>query len=250
MGEFLMRDAALLSEKEWEALDTTVVETVRKFLVGRRLLDLAGPFGPGVEMVPVGTGKERHYVPLTMIDEPFTLYWQDVEVSRAMGTHLELGKAARAAMACAKAEDDLILGGLWEQADKAVGLGDWSKAEGPLDSIVAATEALFGDGFLGPYAVVLSPALYTQTQRVSHGMGRMVSKLIADVAEGGLFRSQLLGETQGMVLSLGAFNFDIAIGQDLVTAYEGNEGLDHLFRVMETIALRVKRPGAICRLEG
>jgi uncharacterized linocin/CFP29 family protein len=248
MSNYLMRDTALLSEKEWEALDATVVGVARQFLVGRRLLDLAGPFGAGVEMVPVGAGEDRHYVPLTTIGEPFKLFWQDIEASRATGLPLDLGNAARAAMACAKAEDELVLGGLWEQATHAVALGDWGEAEGPLDSIVAATEALFADGFLGPYAVVLSPALYTQTQRVSRGMARMVSKLIADVADGGLFRSQLLGEGQGIVLSVGAFNFDLVVGQDLVTAYEGNEGLDHLFRVMETIALRVKRPGAICKL--
>jgi len=38
------------------------------------------------------------------------------------------------------------------------------------------------------------------------------------------------------------------VAQDLITAYMGNEGLDHLFRVMETLVLRVKRPGAICGL--
>ena len=43
-------------------------------------------------------------------------------------------------------------------------------------------------------------------------------------------------------------NFDLAIAQDLITAYMGNEGLDHLFRVMESLVLRIKRPGAICVL--
>jgi len=50
--------------------------------------------------------------------------------------------------------------------------------------------------------------------------------------------------------ALQAYNFDLVIGQDLIVAYEGNEGLDHAFSVLETLALRVKRPGAICRLEG
>jgi len=50
--------------------------------------------------------------------------------------------------------------------------------------------------------------------------------------------------------ALQAYNFDLVIGQDLIVAYEGSEGLDHAFSVLETLALRVKRPGAICRLEG
>ena len=144
----------------------------------------------------------------------------------------------------------MILGGLWEAADKAVALGDWTKAEAALADVVSATEKLFADDFFGPYALVLSPMLYSQTQRAAPSMGRIVGKLIKDVAEGGLYRSPLLGGKQGLVLSLGAYNFDLVVGQDLVTAYEGNNGLDHSFRVLETAALRIKRSGAICKLEG
>lgn len=250
MSEYLMRDAAPLSDKEWQAVDSLVVKIARDFLVGRRFLDLVGPFGAGMEIVPVGVGDARKHIPLSVIEQSFTLHWRDIEASCKLGVPVELGAAARAAMACARMEDESVLGGLWDAAEKSVPVAEWGKAEGPLQSVVAATELLFEDGFSGPYALVMSPDLYTQTQRVSHGMGRMVSKLIADVAEGGMFRSQLLGESQGMVLALGAFNFDLVVGQDLITAYEGNEGLDHNFRILETIALRVKRAGAICKLEG
>lgn len=250
MSGYLMRDAAPLSQNEWQAIDSLVVKIAREFLVGRRFLDLVGPFGAGMETVPVGVGEARRHIPLFLIEQSFTLHWRDVEASRKLGVPVELGAAAQAAMACARMEDELVLGGLWDAAEKGVSVADWGKAGGPLQSVVAATELLFEDGFFGPYALVMSPDLYTQTQRVSPGMGRMVSKLIADVAEGGMFRSQLLGEAQGMVLALGAFNFDLVVGQDMVTAYEGNEGLDHSFRILETIALRIKRAGAICRLEG
>jgi uncharacterized linocin/CFP29 family protein len=69
-------------------------------------------------------------------------------------------------------------------------------------------------------------------------MGRLVSVLIEDVAGRGLF------------LSMGAHNLELVVGRDLATAYAGNEGLDHRFRVLETLVLRVKRLGAICRLGG
>jgi len=137
-----------------------------------------------------------------------------------------------------------------EAADKQVKLGDWSAPDVPLADVVAATEALFTDGFVGPYALVLSPVLHGQTLKVSRGMGRTVGHLIKEIADGGIYRTQLLSGSQGLVLALGAHNFDLVIGQDLIAAYEGNEGLDHAFSVLETLALRVKRPGAICRLEG
>jgi uncharacterized linocin/CFP29 family protein len=87
-----------------------------------------------------------------------------------------------------------------------------------------------------------------QTQQISQRMGRLVNRLVKDVAEGGLYRSPLLEGKKGLVLSLGDYNFDLVVGQDLITAYQGNEGLDHSFRVLETLALRIKRPGAICEL--
>ena len=248
MSDYLMRADAPLTDDEWKRLDGVVVETAKQFLVGRRFLDLTGPFGPGMEIVPVGTGDNRDFVKLTTFDAEFMLYWQDVEASRKLGMPLETGAAAQAALACAKMEDEMVLQGLTEAADKSVSLGDWTEPGAPLADLVKATEALFADNFFGPYAIVLSPDLYTQTQRVSRGMGRMVSKLMTDVATGGLLRSPLLEKGQGLVLSLGGYNFDLVVGQDLVTAYQGNEGLDHSFRVLETMALRVKRPGAICKL--
>jgi uncharacterized linocin/CFP29 family protein len=69
------------------------------------------------------------------------------------------------------------------------------------------------------------------------------------VAEGGLFRSPVLAENQGLVVSQGAYNFDLVVAQDLITAYLGPEGMDHTFRLLEILALRIKRPGAICTLE-
>jgi uncharacterized linocin/CFP29 family protein len=86
------------------------------------------------------------------------------------------------------------------------------------------------------------------TQRIAGNTGMLVSKLVKGVAKGGFFQSPLLEKEEGFVISLGAFNMDLVIGQDLKTAYTGNEGLDHTFSVLESVTLRVKRPGAICKL--
>jgi uncharacterized linocin/CFP29 family protein len=248
MSEYLMRADAPLTEKEWDRLDDVVVGTARQLLVGRRFLELAGPFGPGLEVIPVGHGQDRRYLELAVIEESFMLLWREIEASRKGGLALELGPAARAAMACAREEDAMIFNKLLAAASKDVDLGDWSVEDAPLMDVVEATEMLYADGFVGPFAVVLSPALYVQTQRRLAGMGRLVSDLIGDVAKGGLYRTPLLEDGQGLVLSLGSYNFDLVIGQDLTVAYQGNEGLDHSFRVLETLALRIKRPGAICTL--
>jgi uncharacterized linocin/CFP29 family protein len=275
-----MRDAAPLSAEEWAAVDDVVVKTAKTLLVGRRFIELTGPLGAGTLAVPVfgvcaghddcaceedecdcgcaegecectsvhSTGPEL--LNIWAIQKDFRLSWHAVEANRKLGLGLELGPAAAAASAVAHQEDSLVLNELL-QAKRAssVALMDWDKPEGPLENVVAATEKLVSGGYYGPFAVVLSPALYAKTQRVSQGMGRTVGKLIADVASGGMFRSPILPPDKGLVLSLGAHNLDLVIAQDLTTAYLGNEGLDHSYRVMESLVLRIKRPGAICTFE-
>ena len=245
MSEYLMRDAAPLSEGEWESLDNVVIKAARQFLVGRQFIKLVGPLGAGTEMVPVGTGDKRHFLALNLIQKDFTLSWKDIEASRKAGYPLELGPAAKAAMLCAQQEDTLIFKALTEAAKAP---GNWDEGETPLTNVVQAIESLVSDNFFGPYAVIVSPALYTKTQRVAMNAGMLVSKLVKGIAEGGLFQSPILAKDQGLVISLGSFNVDLVIGQDLVTAYTGNEGLDHTFSVLESIALRIKRPGAVCKL--
>ena len=204
--------------------------------------------GAGTEVVAVGSGEERKVLDLVFIEEDFGLSWRDIEANRKAGLPPDLGAAAKASMACARKEDEMIFGALTAAAGKQVPIGDWSEPRSAFASIVEATEKLVADSFYGPFAVVLSPALYAKTQRVVEGVGRLESKLIKDVAEGGVFRSPVLGEGQGLVLSLGVFNLDLVVGQDLITAYMGNDKLDHCFRVLESLVLRIKRPGAICAL--
>lgn len=249
MSDFFMRGDAPLTEKEWEHLDKVAVSAARQFLVGRRFIELAGPFGASTEVIPVGAGANRRYLEMQTIQQDFALTWRDIEASRRMGMPLELGPAAEAAFKCAQAEDQMILNALFKAAKTSAPLGDWSEPGIALSNVVEATEALATNGVFGPYAVVLSSGLYSQTQRVAQGMGRLVSKLVKDVAEGGLFRSPLFKGNQGLVVALGVHNFDLAVAQDLLTAYLGNEDLDHKFRVIESLVLRIKRPAAICVLK-
>lgn len=249
MNDLLMRDDAPLTEEEWEHLDSAVEGAARQFLVGRRFIELSGPFGEGAEVVPVGADENRRQVPLQIIHSDFHLVWRDVAANRQLHMPLDLGPAARAAFACAQDEDELIFGELLSlKGRNTVSLLDWGETGNPFQNVVDATQALVEDGFFGPYAVILSPALYNQTQRYGKGM-RLEGQLITDVAKGGLFQSPVLKADEGLVVSMGKFNLDLAIGQDLVTAYMGNQEMNHLFRVFETIALRVKRPEAVCTFE-
>lgn len=283
MAEYLMRDDAPFSAEQWAKIDELVVRVARQLLVGRRFIEITGPLGIGVPTVPLLTigGAQaclhdeegcactagecdvievtgRQHLAFPLLHQDFRLGWRDIETNRKLGLPMELGPAAAASAAVAHLEDEMVFRGHPEHGYQGVldaegrnktALTDWSEPGSAFENVVAATEALVADGFYGPFAVVLSPALYAKTQRIAKGMGRLESKLIKDVAEAGLFRSPVLAENQGLVVAVGAHNLDLAVAQDLVTAYLGPENMDHTFRLLESLVLRIKRPGAICTLE-
>jgi uncharacterized linocin/CFP29 family protein len=275
MADYLMRDDAPFSAEQWAKIDELVVNVARQLLVGRRFIGITGPLGIGVPTVPlltIGGGQAclhdeegcdctvgecdvievtgRQHLAFPLLHQDFRLGWRDIETSRKLGLPMELGPAAAASASVARLEDELIFRDLLNaEGRNKTALTDWTEPGSAFENVVAATEALVADGFYGPFAVVLSSALYAKTQRIAKGMGRLESKLIKDVAEGGLFRSAVLAENQGLVVAVGAHNVDLAVAQDLITAYLGPENMDHTFRLLESLVLRIKRPGAICTLE-
>ncbi|MCC8180150.1 MAG: encapsulin, partial [Planctomycetes bacterium] len=68
---------------------------------------------------------------------------------------------------------------------------------------------------------------------------------VKGMVDGKIFRSSRIEKNHAALVYCDANNMDLVIGQDMITAYLGNEGLDHAFRVMETVVPRIKRPTAI-----
>ena len=217
MVDFLMREAQHMSAEVWAQIDEMVVTVVKKNLIGRRFLPLVGPLGWGVEQTPLfgfeeadgaAVAKEAVYLPLQELREEFMLRAKHLAMAAAGPFALDLGAVAIAATKLAKAEA----------------------------------------GYDGPYALVLSPAMYARLASLM-STGRREMEMVEKLVKVGIFQSTGMPEDAALVLSPQAWNIDLVVGQDVVTAYVGNEGLDHRFRVFETLALRVKRAGAVCLLK-
>ncbi len=73
---------------------------------------------------------------------------------------------------------------------------------------------------------------------------------IRQLASDGVFQSNRLRGDSGVVVSTGRENMDLAVAMDMVAAYLGASRMNHPFRVLETLILRIKHPDAICTLEG
>lgn len=279
MPDFLGHAENPLREDEWARLNETVIQVARRALVGRRILDIYGPLGAGVQSVPhdeytgvspgavdiVGEQETasvftdaRKFKTIPIIYKDFLLHWRDIEAARLHNMPLDVSAAAGAAALCAQQEDELIfygdpkLGheGLMNATGRlTVPLGDWTTPGTGYMAIVEATRRLNESGHYGPYAVVLSPRLYSLLHRIFEKTGVLEIETIRQLAADGVFQSNRLRGDSGVVVSTGRENMDLTIGMDMVTAYLGASRMNHPFRVLESLILRIKHPDSICTLE-
>ena len=268
-----------LDEREWEHLKSVVIEVARRRLVGRRIVDIHGPLGAGVQTIVhdhftgttmgaiglLGEGesdpmrsvrREAGIIPI--IHKDFILHWRDLETSRLTGVGLDTAIAAGAAAFCADREDHLVFFGDAEMGYEGLTtvdgrltleLSDWSIPGNPFNDVVRATEALVNAGHFGPYALVVTPELYSMMHRVHPGTYVLEIAHIREIVTDGVYQSSILGRNLAVLVSTGRQNFDLAVAQDLTVAYLGAENMNHPFRVFESVYLRIKRHSSICTLE-
>ena len=268
-----------LSPDEWNKMQSAVIASARRHLVGRRIIDLYGPLGPGVQSLPteqfanespghvdlLGESDEGQVLPdsrrfkaIPMLYKDFVLHWRDIEAARGGAFPLDVSAAAGAASLLARAEDSLIFFG-----NKALGydglmnatgrtvveLKSWERTGGGFDNVVQSLEALLAHGHYGPYAMVTSPHRFAQLHRVYERTGVLEIDSIRKVVTDGIFQSTTLTGDQVVLLATGSEHFDLAVSVDVTLSYLGAERMNHPFRVLECVALRIKHPDAICVFE-
>jgi uncharacterized linocin/CFP29 family protein len=276
---FLLREQAPLNEADWAMLDAAVQGVARRLLVGRRILPLWGPVGPGLEVVPVhrlygwdagrvdmtGTTddpvviEERVYLRLPLLHKDFVLYWRDLEQYRRLGVPLDWSVAEAAAAYVAEAEDHLIFHG--SETDGVPGLLSvegrhvlpLTPGEEPgagFHDVVRAIRHLTAAGFYPPFATVAGPTLYAAWHRLFGSSGVLEVEQIRKLTTHGVFVSPLVPDQTVLVVAVGAENADVAVGLDLSVGFLETAQMNHHFRVLEVLTPRIKRAGSIVVLTG
>lgn len=273
--EFLYREDAPFSAALWDKIDTVVVNTAKQVLIGRRFIHIYGPLGAGAQSVildgfETGAGAEtdffgdgeaaaikvssRRHVEIPMLYKDFALAWRDLENSRQFNLPLDLSAVAAAAAICAKKEDDLIFNGnaalgyeglLNAKGTNRLPKGDWNEGANPFADVAKGIECLTAQGFANDFVLVVSPDLYAQMQRLQPGLGLLEIDRVKSLVGGSVYQTTALGSGQAVLLSAELRNVDLAIGQDMITAYLGPDKMNHALRVFETALLRIKNPKAI-----
>ncbi len=268
-GQYLNRGDAPFGDEVWEAIDNAVVGAARTQLAGRRLLHTIGPQGLGLKTLPFGdrpvqgntvegvTVSSSCMIPVAMIQSEFTLSVRDVAAYEQSGLPLDLDAAVKAALALAHQEDQIVFNGL--PPLNVVGLLDTPRVRSvklrPSDvvgdavqDIISAVGELDAAGFLGPYALALTPKSYnhlfrlypqSDTTELEHARQVVTDRIVkAPALPGG-----------GVLIDTGGPFANIVLGQDMMTSFVGPAPGRYQFAILESIALWVRVPEAICILK-
>lgn len=265
--DILARDSVSLPENFWNELDKTVVSHLRKTLVGRKFLSLYGPLGASALSIQVDevTAEEevndgfvkttgRRFIELPQIYEDFTLLWRDLEYAEQAGIPLDFSRAIQAAQKLANKEDSLIFYGseflgseglLTAKGVTEVTKNDWSEGENAFMDVAAGLAEFRMKGIIGEYALIVSPDLYAKLHRVVPSLGTMEVDRISKMLGNHLYTTSVLGKDQAVLVCPEQQYMDLCIGKDIETGYLETKDFNHVFRIFETAALRIKSKDAI-----
>lgn len=269
-----------LSAEQADQMLKAAVHEVRRTVVSRRLMSLFGPLGAGVENVPLATIKDDNPAHVDLEGQPdpepirshdaeanirvpliykdFLLHWRDVQWSQDMNAPLDVTNAVRAAHQVGDAEDGLIFNGDEElhipgllNYPGALSLprSDWKVEGAPARDVYAAIGQLLQANHHFPYALVTSVDMYESLLKQVKESPALELEQLSKLCDDGILWCPQIPDGTAAVISTGLQNFDIAVAEDLQIAYLGPVDMNYRFRVYESLALRVKRPTAICVLK-
>ena len=127
--------------------------------------------------------------------------------------------------------------------------GDWSTGEDAFKDVAHAIAYLSGNAMLGRYALVLSPDVYLQLQRLQPNVGLLEIDRIKSLVNDRVYAAGTFGLGKAVLVCAEPQYMDLAVGMDLSVGYLEQKDFNHSFRITETVALRIKNPKAIVVFE-
>ena len=268
--DYLARNDAPISEALWEQIDATVIDNARQHMVCRRFLSLYGPLGAGASAVALDKERDESFegnlgritgrtiLELPQLYHDFAIFWRDLAEQEKTGHPLDLSAAAAAAQKAAKQEDDLILfgsealgvEGLLNAADSfKIKRGNWATGENAFKDVAHGIAYLSSNNMLGRYALVVSPDVYLDLQRLQQSVGVLEIDRIKGLVNDRVYPAGPFGLGKAALVCAEPQYMDLAVGMDLSVGYLEQRDFNHYFRITETVALRIKQPKAIVSFE-
>ena len=231
----LHRELAPISDAAWSEIEEETTRTIKRYLAGRRVVDVQGP--SGVATPGIGTGhlrnvaapgdgilaRQREVKALVELRVPFDLDRQQIDDVERGADDSDWQPAKDAARLLAFAEDRAIFEGY-----AAAGIGGVREGTSnpvmPLpadiraypDAIAQALSQLRLVGVNGPYSVLLSADAYTGLSETSDH-GYPVLEHIKRLVDGQIIWAPAI--SGAFVLTTRGGDFGLYIGEDVSIGY-------------------------------
>ena len=233
----LHRELAPISDAAWAQIEEEASRTLKRYLAGRRVVDLHGP--SGVALSAVGTGhlqnvaapdgilaRQRGVKALVELRVPFELDRQMIDDVERGANDSDWQPAKDAAKKIAFAEDGAIFEGYSAGGIQGIRQGTSNPIEAlPADvrnypdAIAHALSALRLVGVNGPYSVLLGADEYTAVAE-ARDYGYPVLEHLRRIVDGEIIWAPAIAGA--FVLTTRGGDFDLHVGQDISIGYSSH----------------------------
>jgi uncharacterized linocin/CFP29 family protein len=251
----LHRELAPISDAAWAQIEEETSRTLKRYLAGRRVVDV--PSAGGILLPGVGTGhlkqiaspaegilaRQREVKPLVELRVPFDLSRQEIDDVERGAEDSDWQPAKDAAKKLAFAEDRAIFNGYPEAEIRGVRESTSNPIETlPADvrdypdAIAHALSQLRLMGVNGPYSVLLGAGEYTALAE-TRDHGYPVLEHVKRIVDGNLIWAPAI-EGAFVVTTRGG-DFELSIGQDISIGYLSHSDSTVQLYLQEAFVFRV-----------
>jgi uncharacterized linocin/CFP29 family protein len=260
----LHRELAPISDAAWAQIEEEASRTLKRYLAGRRVVDLHGP--SGVALSAVGTGhlhnigapadgiiaRQREAKPLVELRVPFELDRQMIDDVERGANDSDWQPVKDAAKKIAFAEDGAIFEGYAGGGIEGIRQGTSNPIEtlpsdvrNYPDAIAHAVNQLRLVGVDGPYSVLLSADAYTALAE-ARDYGDPVLEHVRRLVDGEIIWAPAIAGA--FVLTTRGGDFDLHIGQDISIGYSSHTDTAVRLYLQETFTFLLLTTEAVVAL--
>jgi len=234
----LHRELAPISDAAWAQIEEETSRTLKRYLAGRRVVDLHGPAGPALSAIGTGhlqniaapgdgiIARQRQVRPLVELRVPFELDRQMIDDVKRGSNDSDWEPAKEAAKTIAFAEDSAIFIGYSAGGIQGIRQGTSNPIE-PLpadvrnypEAIAHSISMLRLVGVNGPYSVLLGAEAYTAVAE-ARDYGYPVLEHLRRIVDGEIIWAPAIAGA--FVLSTRGGDFDLHLGQDFSIGYSSH----------------------------
>jgi uncharacterized linocin/CFP29 family protein len=251
----LHRELAPISDAAWAQIEEETTRTLKRYLAGRRVVDVPSP--GGIALSAVGTGhlkaisapaegilaRQRDVKPLVEMQVPFELSRRAIDDVERGSDDSDWQPAKDAAKKLAFAEDRAIFNGYGEANIQGIRECTSNPIE-PLpadvrdypDAVAHALSQLRLVGVNGPYSVLLGAGEYTSLAEI-RDHGYPVLEHVKRIVDGHLIWAPAI-EGAFVVTTRGG-DFELNVGQDVSIGYLSHTDSAVRLYLQETFVFRV-----------